>query len=119
MKKTISKRVIVAVLSSVLLLTCVMTDMAEAAGKVNKALQIPYSFENLTWNKNGEKCGRANGYVICLPGVSKKMSVKGLKMGAVVYIPKKALKKKGASVDFGFHMDLGTKNKVVGTTGLD
>lgn len=114
MEKAALRRMFTAVLACVLLACCVPADTAQAA--VNKALAVPYSFENLTWNKDGDKAGKNNGYPILLPGTEKQVSVKGIKMGAVVYMPKKALKKKGSSINFEFHLSLERKGKFVGYT---
>lgn len=111
MKTKLLKRLSV-VLSLVLLLICVLTDTAEAA---NKVFAVPYSFKDLR-SKDWEENGKANTYSIALPGPSKKTSLKGLKMGATVYVPKKSLKKKGSSVEFQFHLNIRNKNKFEGST---
>lgn len=105
MKNMILKR-ITAVFLICILLTGLSTNTADAA--VNKALKIPYSFKNLTWEKDGDKTEQ-NGYTLVLQVSTKSVSLKGLKREAVVYVPKKAVSKKGSGVDFSLYADVHSK----------
>lgn len=112
MSKKFMKKILLSLLTVCILLSCIPVDTVLAAG--NRALAVPYSFKNLTWEKNGDKCGFENLYSIILPGKEKKSSLKNLKMGAVVYIPKKAIKRKESRINLGLYLDIMKKDEYIG-----
>lgn len=79
---------------------------AEVEAAANKALRVSYSFNGQNYEKDGDTCGYNNNYGIYVHGTSKKTAVKNLKMSADIYIPKTALKKKGAIIDVSLYLDM-------------
>ena len=88
---------------------------ANVQAATNKALCFNYSFNGQNWEKNGEECGYNNNYGVWLYGTNKKTAIKKMKLSADIYIPKTALKKKGAIINVTPYLDLmDTKGEYVG-----
>lgn len=108
MNKKILKKVFTFLLTVCILISCTSMDTVLAAA--NRALSVSYSFKKLTWQKDGDKCAQ-NTYSIVLPGKTKKTALKDLKMGGVVYIPKKAIKRNESCVNLSFYLDIFNSNE--------
>lgn len=102
--KNAARRMLVFLLVAVMGIVGLGTASVEAA--TNKALCVSYSFNGQNYEKNSEECGYNNNYGIWVYGTSKKTAVKNLKMSADIYIPKTALKKKGAIIDVSLYFDM-------------
>lgn len=88
-----------------------------AQAAANKALCVKFSFNGQNYEDNGDDCWYNNGYSIALSGTSKKTALKNLKISAVFYIPKTALKK-GLSIDFSPYIDvLDSDGEFIGSLG--
>lgn len=111
--KKLGKQVIACLLVAVLGVVTFTTANVQAA--TNKALCFNYSFNGQNYEKNEEECSYNNNYGVWLYGTNKKTAIKKIKLSADIYIPKTALKKKGAVIDVTPYLDLmGTKGEYVG-----
>lgn len=111
--RKIGKQLIAFLLIAVLGVVTFTTANVQAA--TNKALCFNYSFNGQNWEKNGEECGYNNNYGVWLYGTNKKTAIKKMKLSADIYIPKTALKKKGAIINVTPYLDLmDTKGEYVG-----